>query len=195
MALPRFAMPRGPGGQFRSLTEYESQIPKIIGELRIGLAELTEEAGLLFQEEARSRARVRTGDMRRGIKWKPVGEFEGEVVGEMPYTIFNEYGTIYMSAQPMFGPAAIVTEAFLQERGEIIVKGIVEDQTPLPNLLSRSRGLPPVGGNISGQGPIWPENTLGGMPPIGPQLPPTQNVLLGESQSPTFPSGTKYGPI
>jgi hypothetical protein len=56
---------------------------------------------------AQSLARVDTGEMREEIRVVPEG-----VVGGAAHTIFNEYGTYKMSAQPMLRPAAQVATAF-----------------------------------------------------------------------------------
>lgn len=59
-----------------------------------------------IQAGARARARVRTGRMRAGIQARSTRQHEGVVEGKAPYTIYNEYGTRNMPAQPMLTPAA-----------------------------------------------------------------------------------------
>lgn len=49
-------------------------------------------------------SRVDTGNMRGG--WQVSGgRFAKRVFNNVHYTVYHEYGTIYMSAQPMLGPA------------------------------------------------------------------------------------------
>lgn len=55
---------------------------------------------------AKIRARVDTGAMRAGLQGEMTGEHEGRVVGLASHTIYNEFGTRYMAAQPMLIPAA-----------------------------------------------------------------------------------------
>lgn len=55
---------------------------------------------------AQSLARVDTGEMREGIQPTADG-----VVGSAGHTIYNEFGTRYMSAQPMLRPALAVAVA------------------------------------------------------------------------------------
>lgn len=84
---------------------YSSRIPKIIAEIESNVAGVVQRAGYRVEAGAKSRARVRTGYMRGQIRWIPFDRFSGEVVGGASYTIFNEFGTVHMSAQPMFIPA------------------------------------------------------------------------------------------
>ena len=75
--------------------------------------------GQLGEAVAKGHARVRTGAMRGdligsddgldGIQWD--GDVDELHSGDIPYTIYNELGTRYMSAQPMFGPAMSVMHA------------------------------------------------------------------------------------
>jgi HK97 gp10 family phage protein len=55
---------------------------------------------------AKRRARVDTGEMRRRLRGEMTGAFAGRVVGGAQHTIYNEYGTRHMAAQPMLTPAA-----------------------------------------------------------------------------------------
>lgn len=52
------------------------------------------------------RARVDTGAMRAGLQGEMTGPYEGRVVGHAAHTVFNEFGTRHMAAQPMLVPAA-----------------------------------------------------------------------------------------
>jgi len=97
-------------------SNYESRIPEIIAKMETDVAAAVERAGYRFEAEAKSRARVDTGNMRREIRWSSTGQFTGQIEGGADYTVYNEYGTRYMTAQPMFGPAGeIVRPLFEQE--------------------------------------------------------------------------------
>lgn len=72
---------------------------------------------------AKSRSRVRTGKMRDG--WQAEhGQEESVVFNPVDYTIFNEWGTVRMSAQPMLGPAAEDERASFTEA---IISAVTED--------------------------------------------------------------------
>lgn len=60
---------------------------------------------------AKARARVDTGNMKGAISAQSTGLLSARVSAGADYTIYNEYGTRYMSAQPMFVPAAHEAEA------------------------------------------------------------------------------------
>ena len=69
--------------------------------------------------EAQSRARVDTGEMRseiRGEVEKMASKVVAELIGGADHTPYNEFGTIYMSAQPMIRPALRSIERDLVER-------------------------------------------------------------------------------
>lgn len=84
---------------------YKSRIPKIAAQLESELSGAVNRAGYRIEAGAKRRARVDTGYMRGQIRWTPLTRYSGEVVGGADYTIFNEFGTVNMSAQPMFVPA------------------------------------------------------------------------------------------
>lgn len=59
----------------------------------------------LTEADAKARSRVRTGQMREGWHAFNVSPYAYELSNAVPWTVFNEFGTIHMSAQPMLGPA------------------------------------------------------------------------------------------
>lgn len=56
--------------------------------------------------DAMARSRVDTGLMRRSWTAFNLTPYQYELRNDVPYTVHNEYGTIFMSAQPMATPAA-----------------------------------------------------------------------------------------
>lgn len=54
---------------------------------------------------AKENSRVRTGYMRSGWQSQPIDNTSELVYNLVSYTIHHEYGTIFMSAQPMMRPA------------------------------------------------------------------------------------------
>ena len=70
-------------------------------------------------DEAQSRARVDTGEMRESIRGeveKMASKIVAELIGGAEHTPYNEFGTIYLSAQPMIRPALRSIERDLVER-------------------------------------------------------------------------------
>jgi HK97 gp10 family phage protein len=59
-----------------------------------------------IESGAKQRARVDTGAMRAGIQGRMTSDHEGRVEALVEYTIYNEFGTRHMAAQPMLIPAA-----------------------------------------------------------------------------------------
>jgi hypothetical protein len=55
--------------------------------------------------DAQARSRVDTGAMKAGWTAFNTSPYEYELANSVPHTIFNEYGTYKMSAQPMATPA------------------------------------------------------------------------------------------
>lgn len=84
-----------------------SKFPTITRNAALGAPRAVEKTGYRMQAGAQERARVLTGFMRGEIEWvQEPGAHEGQLIGGANYTIYNENGTRYMSAQPMLGPAA-----------------------------------------------------------------------------------------
>jgi hypothetical protein len=72
----------------------------------------------LFNIEAgcKQRSRVDEGTMRAGWQSAMTGPTEGEVFNPVAHTIYNEFGTVHMSAQPMAHPAADAEQGPFQAR-------------------------------------------------------------------------------
>jgi HK97 gp10 family phage protein len=83
----------------------KSRIPHIIERSELIVQGAVEKAAFDIERGAKKRSRVDTGTMRGGWQSHQGGRFEWIVFNPVHYTIYNEYGTIYMSAQPMLRPA------------------------------------------------------------------------------------------
>jgi len=83
----------------------ESRIPQIVATAttRVRLAVGATVGNI--ERGAKVRSRVDTGQMRSGWYGEMIGEFEGEVGNPVEHTLYNEYGTEDMPAQPMLHPA------------------------------------------------------------------------------------------
>lgn len=82
-----------------------SRFPQIIlySEAKIRSAVRKAEAAII--RRAQERSRVDTGYMRGGWQNRIVSSMEGIVFNLVEYTIYNEFGTVNMAAQPMLRPA------------------------------------------------------------------------------------------
>lgn len=98
------------------IVRYINRFPEIIVAGNSGTAAALDRAAADIEAGAKMRSRVDTGAMRQGWTHETVNRFSRMVYNPVYYTIFNEYGTIYMSAQPMIRPAlAEVTPRFIEE--------------------------------------------------------------------------------
>ncbi len=104
---------------------YKSRIPEIIVAINADTSRVVQRAGFRIEREAKKRARVKTGYMRGQIRWIPFDRFSGEVIGGASYTIYNEYGTVHMSAQPMFIPAIEAVRPIFDAEMRIALKEAV----------------------------------------------------------------------
>lgn len=86
--------------------EVSSRIPEIVAVAQAETQRETQQAANNIVSGAKARSRVDTGAMEAG--WQSRRGIEPntyEVFNPVYYTIFNEYGTVNMSAQPMLAPA------------------------------------------------------------------------------------------
>lgn len=91
-----------------SKVTYESTLTRYANSLDRRTERAKSALGKLGERVAQSRARRKTGRMRTGISWAATSD---EVVASVPYTRFHEFGTKYIDAQPMLGPALSVMDA------------------------------------------------------------------------------------
>jgi HK97 gp10 family phage protein len=82
-----------------------SSIPEISSEALAKAAAITQVTALEIQKEAATRSRVDTGNMRSGWRTRKDGTLEWTILNEVNYTAFHEFGTRYISPQPMLVPA------------------------------------------------------------------------------------------
>lgn len=102
------------------LVGLESHIPELIAESQAKARFAVERTCALVTGRAMAHSRVRFGIMRDGWEFDVLEfEAEGYVFNLVRYTIYNEYGTRYMSAHPMLRPAIAETipefEGFVAE--------------------------------------------------------------------------------
>jgi hypothetical protein len=94
-----------------------NDLPAIAAKFPVRRRAIVARRGAEMVQIAQSRSRVKTGKMRAGWLFRETNN-GGVLENEVEYTVHNEYGTIYMSAQPMARPAA-----------EIVFPKILDDFT------------------------------------------------------------------
>ena len=77
----------------------------IAAKLPIASRAILGKRGVEMVNVARRHSRIDTGDMIQGWQWNDTNA-GGALFNDVPHTVFNEYGTRHMSAQPMARPAA-----------------------------------------------------------------------------------------
>lgn len=83
-----------------------SRIPQIVALAQAGTQRETQQAANNIVAEAKARSRVNTGAMQAGWQSRRAeGDNSYEVFNPVYYTVFNEFGTVNMPAQPMLAPA------------------------------------------------------------------------------------------
>lgn len=92
-------------GLMRTEVRLDSRIPGIIAAAEAGVSVAVKRCCERIETGAKARSRVDTGAMRAGWQHQMTGEKEGIVFNLVEYTVYNEFGTIFMSAQPMLQPA------------------------------------------------------------------------------------------
>lgn len=81
-----------------------NRIPDFLSDLPRVVRRASRESAEAVRIGAANRSRVATGAMKAG--WRVTEDRDGIAVDNpVPYTIFNEYGTVHMSSQPMLTPA------------------------------------------------------------------------------------------
>lgn len=86
-------------------TELKSRFPAIISASESNAALAVKRTCERIETRAKGRSRVDTGNMRAGWQHEMTGLMEGIVFNLVEYTVYNEFGTIMMSAAPMLTPA------------------------------------------------------------------------------------------
>jgi len=86
--------------------QFSSRFGAIRAGARAKAARAVEKTARDIEAGAKQRSRVDSGQMRGGWSVEPISETSKEVFNEVEHAVYNEFGTVHMSAQPMLGPAA-----------------------------------------------------------------------------------------
>lgn len=93
-----------------TLVKVTDYFPVLMASANAGTLDVMYDTKDFVVERAKSYSRVDSGEMQEG--WEGQVHPQGlkgaffSVYNAVPHTIFNEYGTVNMAAQPMLGPAA-----------------------------------------------------------------------------------------
>jgi HK97 gp10 family phage protein len=82
-----------------------SRIPQIIAESEHRASQIAQKTISDIEAGAKARSRVDTAAMKNAWQAEMNGETSGTVSNPVEHTIYNEYGTRHMGAQPMLAPA------------------------------------------------------------------------------------------
>lgn len=82
---------------------------------RSGVPDGLDAAALLVTTRAKLKAPVDTGALRAAIAPKRVSESEAQVQSPMEYSVYQEFGTCYMPAQPYMRPALDESKAEIEK--------------------------------------------------------------------------------
>ena len=87
-----------------------SSIPKINAEAAAKAAAVVQVTAMNVQRDAATRSRVDTGRMRAGWQARPESAASWLILNGVNYSEFHEFGTRYISPQPMLVPAVEAAE-------------------------------------------------------------------------------------
>lgn len=82
-----------------------NKLPTIAQRLPRGAHDVLAASLMRVQEGASRRSRVDTGELRDSWAVAFTGPTDGEVFSDSDHAVFNEWGTRFMSAQPMLRPS------------------------------------------------------------------------------------------
>lgn len=83
----------------------KSKLPEIIATSPAKVTAAVQRTAAKIVAGSMRRSRVRTGFMRSGWQMRTMEPYAITVFNLASYTIYNEYGTVHMSAQPMLRPS------------------------------------------------------------------------------------------
>lgn len=99
-----------------------------IGAMQAGLTGVMQETIDRTVQVAKPKFRVDTGASRDSMSGEVSGGgdvVEGEAGPTTFYWVFNEFGTVKMSAAPAVIPAQIETEGFFEERADALIEKVL----------------------------------------------------------------------
>lgn len=83
-----------------------SRLPQIAAQMPAKAGAVVQKTVMDVEAGARSAAPVDTGALQNSIQGRMTGQLDGEVTTGLEYSMYVEYGTYKMAAQPYLVPAA-----------------------------------------------------------------------------------------
>lgn len=83
-----------------------SRIPQVSAQVRRRAEQVVAKAALDIEAQAKMRAPVDTGLLKNSIHVEPRSPLERNVSSPVHYSVYQEFGTRHMAAQPYMTPAA-----------------------------------------------------------------------------------------
>lgn len=84
----------------------DSKLAALGGKIRRRASRVVKEAANECAARAKAAAPVDTGALKQEIHVEEKSDLASDTVSAMPYSLYQEYGTRYMAAQPYMTPAA-----------------------------------------------------------------------------------------
>lgn len=98
-----------------------NHVPDVTRKARAGVAAAVEKAAHDIEAQAKARAPVDTGHLRSSITSRPLESTRWVVESPAQYSVFQEFGTSRMAAQPFMTPAAeMVAPQLLRALGSLL---------------------------------------------------------------------------
>lgn len=102
---------------------YKSTLPERKAVLERGIPIVVEKTAADATRIAKEKSRVDTGAMRAGWTFSMVGPKRAIVGNAQEHSVYNEYGTRHMSAQPMIRPAIVqVSQPFFDAISQLLTQ-------------------------------------------------------------------------
>ena len=111
-----------PPGIRLTVSVRKNRIPQVINEMTTNAAQAVSETIAEAGQRAKALARVDTGEMRGSVRGTVDG-LKGVLETDVEHSIYNEYGTRFLSAQPFMGPAMEAVRGRFHRRMEKILRG------------------------------------------------------------------------
>lgn len=103
------------GVQIIGLSQCLADLDQLGARIEHGTDQAINEAGEECMAGAKSRARVDTGAMRNAIRHEHK-KLSSSVISPVDHSVFNEFGTVKMSAQPFMRPSHRIAVMHLQQK-------------------------------------------------------------------------------
>jgi HK97 gp10 family phage protein len=98
----------------------EDHLPALIAAMPHKADKIVVKVALDIVAGCQRRSRHKTGQMRGGWRTNKTGELTQTISNPVEHTIYNEFGTVHMSAQPMLVPSVEEQRASFAEAFRVL---------------------------------------------------------------------------